>query len=193
MTRMTTTFGQLLLLFVVVHNASAYRNCMNDSECRRQICYKWTDICGEGGTCIQDLENGYPYFRCDCSTGFVNLTPDACIHSTLQVTPGGAMAMGGTCLDDTECDSNGACTLMGGSVYKCQCNEGYVGNGYICSSKQEDQPETPPSGGAADKKQECPPTFCTGNGASCVFEPENNKAYCICSDTTRVGAKQDCD
>jgi hypothetical protein len=169
--------GLLLSMFVV--STLAWQDCLLDPECRNEVCLMFDSICGPHGTCQKALLE-YPYFKCSCDEGYANLTPSKCVADSFHLDRIG-------CMNDDECtDSRATCQLVGGNVYQCACEEGYIGNGNICHVN--DNP--------VGESVECPlgSDFCSGEGSKCVMDSTQYTAMCVCEDdvTKKVMPSEDC-
>ena len=157
----------LLAMSMMTANTVAWTDCLKDPECRREICYMFSDVCGPNGECKKALDEE-PYFRCECNDGYTNLTPTKCVSDHFHLDRIGCM------VSDDCVDAHASCQLQGGGVYQCVCNEGYIGNGKICEVNDNIE-------GA---EIECPEgaDLCTGPGTKCIMGNTDDTAHCVCED-----------
>ena len=107
----------LVGLMVIVATATATTTCENDSNCQKQICSVFDDICDDDMICEQ-LE-GWPWYRC---------------HDENPVNHSGC----NVCGDGAECHEVQNFSGVGTTIY-CTCEGLVIPEGQVCSEEASEE------------------------------------------------------
>ncbi|KAI9561912.1 hypothetical protein GHT06_012874 [Daphnia sinensis] len=155
-------------------NCSPYATCTYDEVLNSYQCVCLPGFEGDGYECVRPT---CILGVCWCPDGYLYVN-DKCERS---VVSGEAPV---SCNEVNICHSNAHCVLSAANStspeeqYTCQCNEGYVGDGFQCAMEiglPIVSTETP-SG--------CDVSGC-GPDATCVYDDEALKSVCVCNDGYR--------
>ncbi|XP_005177429.1 cartilage oligomeric matrix protein isoform X1 [Musca domestica] len=96
-------------------NSYQRQTCVDINECQTGMAR-----CEENSVCVNTIGS----YQCHCREGYK--------HNGTHCTP-----VAGLCPDGTICDSNAMCLLSDNFKYRCRCNVGWAGNGFICGRDQD--------------------------------------------------------
>lgn len=103
---------------------TVFSKSLNLGNFTRQKCID-LDECASGlSNCVENTKciNSVGSYKCDCIRGY-QMPSESNICRPME----------GTCLpNENYCDPNGNCDRTGPNRWRCRCNKGWVGDGFVC-------------------------------------------------------------